>query len=179
MYEPTNATLPASQSGLPERPERLPERWVDKLFDEMAAMYGSRFADLWAGTDLDKVKAKWAEKLVGFFDKPKAISEALRALDDKPMPPNLPEFLALCREAARRQGDATVNLGYTPTPEERERAAEVIDKAAKAVKREAAHDYRSCAKKLKARHEAGEDLSPYQVDAYREALSADAEDKAA
>lgn len=41
------------------------------------------------------------------------------------------------------------------------------------------HDFRAWAKKLKARYEAGEDLSPYQVDAYREALAVDAEDKAA
>ena len=34
------------------------------------------------------------------------------------------------------------------------------------------HDFKAWAKKLKARHEAGEDLSPYQVDAYREALAA-------
>lgn len=41
------------------------------------------------------------------------------------------------------------------------------------------HDFRAWAKKLKARHEAGDPLSPYQVDAYRQALAAPSEKVAA
>lgn len=82
----------------------LPESWINKIFDYQIAMYGSRFADLWRGTDLEKVKAVWAEKLKGFESNPEAIKEALNSLDDKPWPPSLPEFLQLCRNAATRKG---------------------------------------------------------------------------
>ena len=41
------------------------------------------------------------------------------------------------------------------------------------------HDFKAWAKKLKARHDSGEDLSPYQVDAYREALAAQDDREAA
>lgn len=80
----------------------LPDAWIDKIFSHMSSMYGSKFADLWRDTDLKAVKALWAEKLGGFLDQPSAIKSALDALDDKPWPPTLPEFLMLCREAAKR-----------------------------------------------------------------------------
>ena len=60
------------------RPFVLPDSWIVRIFDHMAAMYGSKFADLWRGTEPEKVRAMWAEKLAGFADKPKAIKLALK-----------------------------------------------------------------------------------------------------
>lgn len=100
----------------------LPPAWIERLFAHMSASYGSKFADLWRGADLAEVKSLWAEKLGGFHDRPEAIKAALNALDEKPFPPTLPEFLHLCRDAARRIGDQKpLALAHKLTPEEIER----------------------------------------------------------
>lgn len=107
---PNPATSPAKQPA-------FPERWIEELFDRMAAMYGAKFADQWRGIDPAKVRAMWAEKLAGFADKPQAIKSALDALDERPFPPTLPEFLQLCREAAKRVGNSQPALPLKPDPE--------------------------------------------------------------
>lgn len=135
----------------------------------MSGLYGSKFADLWSGSSQETVRRVWAEKLGGFADMPKAIKEALDALDNKPFPPTLPEFLGMCREAARRHAQVVPALGYVPTAEDKARAEEVIQKAAKAVSADR-RDHLEWAKRLKDRHEKGEKLSGAQIDAYREAL---------
>ena len=89
----------------PNNAPRLPMPWIEKIFTHLTELYGSRFADMWRGVDVAGVKTTWAAKLGGFSDRPEAIKAALDALDDKPLPPTLPEFLHLCRDAARRQGD--------------------------------------------------------------------------
>jgi hypothetical protein len=99
----------------------------------MAAMYGSKFADLWAGTDEAEVRKVWADKLAGFADKPGCIKAAIDALDDRPFPPTLPEFLGLCRNAARRIGDDKPALPHKPTPEEREHQHELAKRLGDAI----------------------------------------------
>ena len=96
----------------------LPASWVDRIFAYMSGMYGRKFSDMWEGTDLAVVKSLWAEKLGGFEDKPEAIKQALDALEDKPWPPTLPEFLALCRDAAKRMTVKPLALEHKFTEEE-------------------------------------------------------------
>jgi hypothetical protein len=90
---------------------------------------------MWRGTDLAGVKLTWASKLSGFANMPEAIKAALDALDDRPLPPTLPEFLHLCRDAARRAGPAAKALEHKLTPEEIERnrqhARKLIDDLAR------------------------------------------------
>ena len=112
----------------------LPEKWIDRIFDHLLAMYGSKFSDIWKTADISAVRRMWAEKLGGFQDHPEAIKQALDSMDERPFPPTLPEFLHACRDAARRIGSHTLALPHHQTAEEREAA----DKAAKAIK-EAAH----------------------------------------
>jgi hypothetical protein len=122
-----NATFPANANA-------LPDRWINAIFERMAAMYGARFADLWRGTDMGKVRSLWAEKLAGFAYKPECLKAALEVLDDRPYPPNLPEFLGLCRETLRRSGSHAPALPHYPTPEEQERAQEMAEAARKVVR---------------------------------------------
>jgi hypothetical protein len=113
------------------RPAALPDEWVARIFSVMSALYGSQFADLWAGTNQDEVRGMWARKLAGFASMPGAIKAALDSLDSRAKPPNLPEFLGLCREEARRNQPAPTRpaLEYTATPEEIAEAANRIAKA--------------------------------------------------
>lgn len=100
-----NATSQASHSA-------LPERFIERIFSEMLAMYGAKFSDLWRSADIAEVKAMWAKKLAGFESTPSVFRAALDALEDRPFPPTLPEFLSLCREAARRIGTSAPLLPY-------------------------------------------------------------------
>lgn len=129
----------------PEKPsafrEPLPDAWIVRLFGRLLALYGSQFADKWAGTDPANVRATWAEKLAGFRDQPEAIAAALEDCDSRPTPPNLPEFLTLCREAAKRIGSRRPALPHIPTAEEIDRAREAANRAAKAVDRSSGFDY--------------------------------------
>lgn len=148
----------------------MPENWINKIFSHMAGLYGSKFADLWKGTDLEDVKHLWAKKLGGFADQPNAIKQALDALDAKPFPPTLPEFLTMCREAGQRGLDAPKALPHYPTPDEIARAEEAAQKVLETVAKMPSRDHLAWAKDLKRRHESGEKLAFLQVKMYREAL---------
>ena len=149
----------------------MPDAWVAKIFDHMSGLYGSKFADLWNGSNVDSVRRMWAVKLAGFADMPKAIKEALDALDSKPYPPTLPEFLALCREAGRRHAVPVAAIEYKPTPEEQEKADEMIQQAAKSITTDR-RDHRAWVDALLLRQENGEKLSATQLNAIKEALAA-------
>lgn len=73
----------------------MPMSGVEALFSEFAAMYGSRFADMWRHSDAVRVKSLWGEALSGFsVDEVRAGLYACRKLA---WPPSLPEFMGLCR----------------------------------------------------------------------------------
>jgi len=78
------------------KPPALPESWIEKLFSRLSAMYGRKFADLWAGCNLAEVKAVWAEDLAGCSGE--EIKRGLDACKTRTFPPTLPEFLMLCRK---------------------------------------------------------------------------------
>lgn len=90
----------------------LQQGWIERLFSRLAALYGAAFGRQWEGTNLSDVKAVWAEKLGGFTAQ--NIAAALQSCDERPYPPNLPEFIELCRNHARRQGLQSLSL---PAPQ--------------------------------------------------------------
>ena len=163
MSEQTSVTSPA-------RPSVLPDSWISKIFDHMSGLYGSKFADLWRGTDLEAVKRIWAEKLAGFQPMPKAIKEALDALDNKPFPPTLPEFIGLCREAALRHQANIPQLEHKPTAEELEKAHEASLRAVGAIKNaQDKRGHREWVANLLQRQEKGEKLTLVQAQAIHDA----------
>lgn len=110
----------------------------------------------------------WARKLGGFSDMPDAIKSVLDHLPADP--PSLPEFVNLCREAAKRYAERIQKIEQKRTDEEKERAEEFAKNLAKTVIRDR-RDHKDWAKKLRARHEDGERLSQQQVSAYQEAMA--------
>lgn len=80
----------------------LPNVWIDRLFDRLAALYGRHWFDLWADVPMADVKDAWAEAIGNASGE--AIRRALEhcAVHNK-FPPTAPEFAALCR-------------GFRPTP---------------------------------------------------------------
>lgn len=75
--------------------EPLPTAWIEKLFDRMAALYGSKFADMWRGSDPVEVKKLWAGEL-GKLTRDE-VTKGAQALMTLEWPPSLPQFVALCR----------------------------------------------------------------------------------
>lgn len=73
----------------------LPLDWIERLFTRFVGMYGSKFADLWRGTDLASVKSIWAEDLVGYSGE--ELKRGLESCKVRVFPPTLPEFMILCR----------------------------------------------------------------------------------
>ncbi len=88
---------------LPDEPgespaSSIPTSWVERIFAVMTLHYGARFADAWRGADPAELKALWAEKLSSLT--PAQIKRGMQLLEQCKFPPTLPEFVALCRQAA-------------------------------------------------------------------------------
>jgi len=73
---------------------------IDRLFLRLACLYGSKFNDMWREMDPEEVKKCWSYELRIFSVEQVGI--AVSNLRNKPFPPTLPEFIALC-ESARAQ----------------------------------------------------------------------------
>ena len=113
----------------------LHDSWIEKLFQKFEDFYGAKWAAQYGDFPRQRVKQTWAEELAGFADMGGAIAQALSAQKESPFPPTLPEFLKLCRDAARRMGaSGAPALEHRQTIEERERAAELSKRAVASVK---------------------------------------------
>ena len=111
--ENQSVTSPANQSA-------LPEAWIEKLFQKFEDFYGAKWAAQYGSFPRNRVMRTWAEELGGFADKTRAIGRALDPQKANPIPPTLPEFLTLCREAAKRIGNDKPALAHKPTAAELE-----------------------------------------------------------
>lgn len=150
------------------RPRVLPDAWITRLFKRIEALYGSKFLDMWRGTDMENMKATWAEKLGGFADQPDALRGALEALDSRPWPPTLPEFIILCRESAARCNKTYAALPAPDVSPEviEQRVAEI----ATASRKPEAYDHLASAKALRKRYLSGEKLILCQINLASKAL---------
>lgn len=98
----TNPTSLSPSTAMPpvsdEWPQNaVPRKWIEKLFSQMSAYWGSRFADSWRGTDLAEVQRAWGVKLQKLSGK--EWNAGVKALINQKFPPTLPEFYALCKQA--------------------------------------------------------------------------------
>lgn len=73
----------------------IPDSWTEKLFEKLAAYYGKKFTDMWAGLDQKTLRGVWAEELSGYTGE--EIRNGLQNCKKREWPPTLPEFLMLCR----------------------------------------------------------------------------------
>lgn len=151
-------------------PSALPPEWVKRIFEVMACTYGSKFLDMWANQDTEAVRSYWGARLVGFAGQPQAIKQALEALEERPYPPTLPEFIDLCRSASRRQpvGPAIAPPQALSKSEAEKRVSEIGNKIGLKKDPHAASD--SWARKLRDRYLSGERLETIQVSLASEAL---------
>ena len=137
---------------------------IERLFSRFSSLYGASFGRQWDGTDLVDVKNTWADKLGGFTAE--QIGAGLNACDDRQYPPNLPEFLGMCRTRAQQNVKR-----LDPPPVSREEAERIMKKAADRLPAKGGgSDLRGWATRLRERYIAGEPLMLFQISAASEAL---------
>ena len=140
----------------------LPDKAIDRLFQRLSATYGAAWVRQWADVPMADVKAAWAHELATFAQSLHRIAWALENLP--PKCPNAIEFKALCRQAPAPE---------TPRlPEPKADPARVRAELAKLGARQPGElqDPKDWARRILARHEAGEKLSPTTLRFAREAL---------
>jgi hypothetical protein len=148
----------------------LPDAWVARIFATMRATYGSAFDRAWAcpaGEDPAAhgafMRAHWARELGPLQANPDAIRHGLSCLP--PLPPTLPEFRALCN--GRPEPPPPPAL---PAPKaDLARVAQIVSR----VQRSGSRHPRACALALREREQAGQRLTQYQRDYWREVLGVD------
>lgn len=146
----------------------IPIAWVDKIFLKLTLVYGRDFIGRWEGLEISDVKTDWGHELSGFEDWPEAIAHALATLPPG-KPPTVLEFRDLARKAPRKTLVALPSQPADPANV----AAELAKLASLTVRKQAADsrvDHKAWARRLIARHEAGEVLKPIQLRFAREAL---------
>jgi hypothetical protein len=100
--------------------------WIEKIFTRLLAIYGDRFAMMWAPSDKDEMKEVWGDALRTF--NANEIQSALHACMEREYPPNLPQFVALCRASVReetRPSDKRLCFISSP-PVSKEKAQETL-----------------------------------------------------
>ncbi len=110
------------------------ESWVERIFARMSAMYGRLFAEMWAGTDLQAVKAVWADDLAPFSGQ--QIAWAMEQCKGRDLPPTLPMFRGFCQQAPRPEALA-LPAPRVPREVAQERAQQLRKTAEQASRRQA------------------------------------------
>ena len=140
---------------------------VERIFTRMTAVYGREFMARFDGMEQSDLKALWAHELAGFSDKLGMIAWALESLPERA--PNVIEFRNLCRRAPVPEAKRLPEPKADP-----ERVAAELAKLApalEAIKAPRVHiDHKAWAKRLMARHDAGENLNPTTLRFAKEAL---------
>lgn len=85
---------------LSEPSTALPSAWIERLFARLAAIYGNKFSDMWAGQSIASVRDMWAAEMSGLTAS--QIRAGLMQLRSKhpTWPPTLYEFMDLCKPSA-------------------------------------------------------------------------------
>ncbi|MDP3251305.1 MAG: hypothetical protein Q8M77_05280 [Hydrogenophaga sp.] len=143
---------------------------VERVHERLALSYGAQYARMWSGLDNSAVRETWCSELAAFAS-PSGMQRIAWALENLPdRCPNLIEFKSLCR-AARVEQDAPA-LPQPKADPERVRAelGRVGYKPKDQRLASGAVDQKAWARRLIARHEAGEVLRPYTLQCALEAL---------
>jgi len=143
----------------------LPTAWVDRIFEKLTLTYGREFVSRWesAGVAAAEVKADWAHELAGFATWPEAIKYGL---ENPPADraPTVLQFRDICRKAPAKAVKAL--------PEPKADPSRVQAEIAKLRSRNPGDkpDPKDWARRILARHEAGEKLNPTTLRFAKEAL---------
>lgn len=94
----------------------LPDAWIDRIFNRLTAVYGSRFANQWAGERLGMAREAWSDELRRFAQDWNALQYALDHLPAS-HPPTAMEFRDLAQAGKRPPSVSREEVGPRPSPE--------------------------------------------------------------
>lgn len=144
---------------------------VEYVFKRLAATYGAAWDRSLGQAPISDVMTVWDYQLQQFTQSTAAKKMIMWALDNLPdRCPNVIEFKALCRRAPLAAPLALPE----PSADPERVAAELAKLAPLKAMAATSVDHKAWAKRLKARHEAGERLNLNQVRCYRAALGLEA-----
>lgn len=139
---------------------------VDRIFERLVAAYGRQFIDLYADVSPQDVKTAWSHELE-VFASPDGLKRIAWALDNLPdRAPTAPAFRSLCRQAHVPEAPPLPMPAANP---ERMRA-ELAKLGHVRRKAEGASRHKDWARRIVARHEAGDKVRPISLRFAREAL---------
>lgn len=143
----------------------LPLKAIDRLFERLAATYGAHWVRQWADVPLADVKAAWGHELSGFAGNLQALAWALENLPERC--PNVIEFRNLCRAAPKPPAPQLPEPKADPVrlAGELAKLGEILSRPVERV------DGRDWARRIQARHQAGERLNVTVLRFSREALN--------
>lgn len=145
----------------------LPLQVIDRLFDRLTITYGREFMARYDGLDANAVKSSWGYELSGYSGNLEAIGFALEHLPARA--PNVVQFKEICLLAPVKQ---ELQL-EGPKPDKARVAAEFAKLAPMREVRQSKNSLEergAWARKILARKEAGEIISPTVLSMAREGL---------
>ena len=144
----------------------LPLKAIDRLFERLAATYGREWVSRWEGLDQNAIKAMWSHELGAYANHLEEIAWALENLP--PRAPNVIEFKQLCRSAPRREEAPQLVAPAADPSKVNAELAKLRDMLK--VKPAMNHDGKAWAKRIIARHQAGDKINSAPLQMAREAL---------
>jgi hypothetical protein len=133
----------------------LPVKAIDRLFERLSATYGAAWTRQWADVPVNDVKSAWGHELSGFGDLPERC-------------PNVIEFKNLCRRAPEKERPRLPEP--KANPERLKKELSKLGEARKEIASKSKYDHKEWAKRIIARHEAGEKVRPISLKFAQEAL---------
>lgn len=147
----------------------LPSKAIDRLFDRLAATYGRQFSELYAAIDPGAVKALWGHELSPWANRLDAIAWALENLPERC--PNVIQFKNLVRQAPAPEAPRLPEPKADPDRVKAELAKLGPMRMQASAASSGAVDHKAWAKRIMARHEAGESINLTTLRFAREALN--------
>jgi len=143
---------------------------VDYVFRTLAASYGAEWDRSHGSAPIGDVKTVWLDALEPFTGNEQAKRRILWALKNLPeRAPNVRQFVALCRQAP------AADVPMLPEPKaDPERVKAELAKLGQVKSQQRVADLKEWARRIIARHEAGEKVRPVSLRFAREALNAGA-----
>lgn len=144
------------------------------LFRKMAAIFGSRFADMWRGVDPADIHAEWTQAMRGMSRE--ALQRGIAAMYRAKYPPTIGEFLAMCEPppAMYRPNQLALDAPRTPPAQAREQLAKIRDLASDLLRKNGVPLGGGIrwAYRLLQRAAAGEHITAHQIDFAKAAIEA-------
>lgn len=139
---------------------------IELVFTKLQVRYGASWLRQWEGVDMRMVKSDWEQELSGFARNPAPLLHALTILPERV--PNVKQFRDLANQAPLQAASRLTRPVANQSMVAREIAKLARLKEAMA---EGAADPLRPWLALKARHEAGERLTYFQIEGYRQVLA--------